>query len=66
MRFTRYPKGEPYQITPKLAAAGRAIQKEKGGKGRSGFPSATLGTNYLFGRLDRKNLEQLAVRTLPR
>jgi hypothetical protein len=30
MRFTRYPKGEPYQITPrKLAAAGRAVQKEK-------------------------------------
>src|ERR1700757_3676717 len=30
MRFTRYPKGEAYQITPrKLAAARRAVQKEK-------------------------------------
>jgi hypothetical protein len=30
MRFTRYPKGEPYQITPrKLAAARRGVQKEK-------------------------------------
>lgn len=30
MRFTRYPKGEPYQITPrKLAAARRAVQREK-------------------------------------
>jgi hypothetical protein len=30
MRFTRYPKGEPYQITPrKLAAARRAVQKDK-------------------------------------
>jgi hypothetical protein len=30
MRFTRYPKGEPYQITPrKRAAAWRAVQKEK-------------------------------------
>src|SRR5215469_16792509 len=30
MRLTRYPKGEPYKITPrKLAAARRAVQKEK-------------------------------------
>ena len=30
MRFTRYPKGEAYQITPrKLAAAQRAVQREK-------------------------------------
>src|SRR5260370_37474937 len=30
MRFTRYPKGEAYQITPrKLAAARRAVQREK-------------------------------------
>jgi hypothetical protein len=30
MRFTRYPKGEVYQITPrKLAAARRAVQREK-------------------------------------
>jgi hypothetical protein len=30
MRFTCYPKGEPYQITPrKLAAARRAVQKDK-------------------------------------
>jgi hypothetical protein len=30
MRFTRYPKDEPYQITSrKLAAARRAVQKEK-------------------------------------
>jgi hypothetical protein len=30
MRFTRYPNGEPYQITPrKLAAARRAVQKDK-------------------------------------
>jgi len=30
MRFTRYPKGEPYEITPrKLAAARRAVQREK-------------------------------------
>ena len=30
MRFTRYSKGEPYEITPrKLAAARRAVQKEK-------------------------------------
>jgi hypothetical protein len=30
MRFTRYPKGEAYQITSrKLAAARRAVQKHK-------------------------------------
>ena len=30
MRFTRYPKDEPYQATPrKLAAARRAVQREK-------------------------------------
>ena len=30
MRFTRYPKDEPYQITSrKLSAARRAVQKEK-------------------------------------
>ena len=30
MRFTRNPKGKPYQITPrKLAAARRAVQKDK-------------------------------------
>src|SRR5260370_2610703 len=30
MRFTRYPKGEAYQITSrKLAAARRAVQREK-------------------------------------
>jgi hypothetical protein len=30
MRITRYPKGEPYQITPrKLAAARRGVQKDK-------------------------------------
>jgi hypothetical protein len=30
MRFTRYPKGEAYQITPrKLAAARRAVQQDK-------------------------------------
>jgi hypothetical protein len=30
MRFTRYPKGEPYQITSrKLSAARRAVQREK-------------------------------------
>jgi hypothetical protein len=30
MRFTRYPKGEPYQTTPrKLAFARRAVRKEK-------------------------------------
>ena len=30
MRFTRYPKGEPYQITPrKLAGARRAVQRQK-------------------------------------
>jgi len=30
MRFTRYPKGETYQIRPrKLAAARRAVQREK-------------------------------------
>ena len=30
MRFTRYPKGEAYQITSrKLAAARRAVQKDK-------------------------------------
>lgn len=30
MRFTRYPKSEPYEITPrKLAAARRAVQREK-------------------------------------
>ena len=30
MRFTHCPNGEPYQITPrKLAAARRAVQKEK-------------------------------------
>jgi hypothetical protein len=30
MRFTRYPRGEVYQITPrKLAAARRAVQREK-------------------------------------
>jgi len=30
MRFTRYPKAEPYEITPrKLAAARRAVQRQK-------------------------------------
>jgi hypothetical protein len=30
MRFTRYPRWEPYEVTPrKLAAARRAIQKQK-------------------------------------
>jgi hypothetical protein len=30
LRFTRYPKGEPYQVTPrKFAAARRAVQREK-------------------------------------
>jgi hypothetical protein len=31
MRFTRYPKGDSYQVTPrKLAAARRAVQRQKG------------------------------------
>jgi hypothetical protein len=30
MRFTRYPRLEPYEVTPRrLAAAGRAVQREK-------------------------------------
>jgi len=30
MRFTQYPKAEPYQVTPrKLAAARRAVQAQK-------------------------------------
>jgi hypothetical protein len=30
MRFTRYPRGETYQLTPRrLAAARRAVQREK-------------------------------------
>src|ERR1700745_3625289 len=30
MRFTRYPRWEPYEVTPrKLAAARRAVQKQK-------------------------------------
>src|ERR1700757_3879231 len=30
MRFTRYPRWEPYEVTPrKLAAARRAVQREK-------------------------------------
>src|SRR5260370_35747831 len=29
MRFTCYPKGEPYEITPRKLAARRAVQREK-------------------------------------